>query len=122
MKIPYLAGACCCLPALLFTGCDFPENDLPQVVDEPDTSNAPTSAPEIPAEIIDLTISPAMLEAQQQEKDFLAPTEIPSTAFTSSPEENDVSFSGKLHLDENEEKEYLDAVEGAEVNIKVKFE
>ena len=122
MKRPYLVGASCCLLALLLTGCDFSGDDLPHVVDEPDTNNAATGIPEAPAEIIDLSISPAMLEAQQQEKDFLAPTETPSTAFTSSPEENDVSFSGKLHLDESEDEKNLDAIDGAEVNIKVKFE
>jgi hypothetical protein len=122
MKRPYLVGTCCCLLALPFTGCDFSGDDLPHVVDEPDTNNATTSIPETPAEIIDLTIPPAMLELQQQEKDFLAPTETPSTAFTSSSEENDASFNGKLHLDESEDKEYLDTIDGAEVNIKVKFE
>ena len=121
MKKSYLVGACCCLLALPFTGCDFSGDDLPHVVDKPDTNNATTIAPETPAETIDLTIPSATLETQQ-EKDFLAPTETPSTTFTSSPEENDVSFGGKLHLDKTGDEEYLDAIEGAEVNIEVKFE
>ena len=121
MKKSYLVGACCCLLALPFTGCDFSGDDLPHVVDKPDTNNATTIAPETPAETIDLTIPSATLETQQ-EKDFLAPTETPSTAFTSSPEENGVSFRGKLHLDKTGDEEYLDAIEGAEVNIEVKFE
>ena len=122
MKKLYLVDARCCWLALMLGGCDFSGNDLPHLAKEPNSNNATTTVPETPAESIDLTLPPAMLEAQQQEKDFLAPAEIPPTSFTSSPEENDVSFSGKLHLDESEDKEYLDAVDGAEVKIKVKFE
>ena len=125
MKKKHLVSTCCLLPGLLLTGCDFSENDQPYVVDEP--GNTAIIAPETSTEIIDLNISPAMLEAlQQQEKDTLTQTEIPPTSFTNSSKEDDVSFSGKLHLDkntdENTDEKYLDAIDGAEMNIEVKFE
>ena len=120
MKKSYLIGICCCLLALPFTGCDFSGDDLPHVVDKPDTNNATTIAPETPAETIDLTIPSATLETQRG-KDFLAPAETPPASFITSSED-DVSFSGKLHLDESEDKKNLDAVDGAEVNIEVNFE
>jgi len=123
MKKPYPVTICCQLTVLLLSGCDFSGNDLPAVVDEPDTGSTTASIPEIPAKTIDLTLSPAMLETmQQQDKDFLAPAEtLPATIINSSKDNNDVRFSGKLHTDKSDNKEYLDAIDGGEINIEVKF-
>lgn len=49
-----------------------------------------------------------------------APIEIPSTSFSNSPKKSNVSFSGKLLLDDSEDG-YIDVVDGAEINIEIKF-
>ncbi len=123
MKKFYPVNICCQLTVLLLSGCDFSGSDLPPVVDEPGTGSTTTGIPEIPAKTIDLTLSPAMLEAmQQQEKDFLAPAEtLPTAVINSSKDNNDVRYSGKLHIDKSDDKEYLDAIDGGEINIEVKF-
>jgi len=121
MKKLYLVDTCCLLSALLLGGCDFSGNE-PPVVDEPDSSSTTETIPDIPVKTIDLTLSPAILETtQQQEKDFLAPAETLPTSVINSLKENDVRFSGKLHLDKSENKEYLDAIDGGEINVELKF-
>lgn len=116
----HLVTANCLLLTIFPVGCDFSDNNISDKVKKTDTGSTPTTAPATPAESIDLSISPAMIEQQEQEKDFLAPSEIPSTSFNDPPKESDVSFSGKLHLDDSED-DYPDAIEGAEINIEVKF-
>ncbi len=122
MRKLYLANTCCLLPALLLAGCDFSGNDLPPVVNEPDPNSTTETIPETPATTIDLTLSPAILETmQQQEKDFLAPAETLPTSVINSPTKDDVRFSGKLHLDKSDDKEYLDAIDGGEINVELKL-
>ena len=123
IKRHYPVSAGYLLLAHLLTGCDFSEGEPPHVIDKPDVNNTRTKAPETPPKSIDLTISPEMMETlQHQEEEAFTQTETPSALFTNPSKEKDVSFSGKLHMDEDEDKEYLDSVDGAEVNIKVKFE
>lgn len=110
------------LLALLLTGCDFSETEQPTVVDRNDDNISIPRPPKTPAEeAIDLTISPEMMEALQQDEGPLTQTEAPPTSFKNTSSENEISFGGKLHLDEDKDTEYLDSLDGAEVNINVKF-
>jgi len=70
---------------------------------------------------IDLTISTEMVESlNKREKDFLAPVVIPSTSFKSTKQESKLNLSGKVHIDD-EEEDYIDAIDGGEVNVEIKF-
>jgi hypothetical protein len=104
-------------------GCDLSDNKTPNKVERQDASIEPRTTTESPAEQpINLSLPPQTSEQlSSQENDFLAPAESPTTSPLKPQKQDDVRLEGKLHFDD-EEEDYLESVEGAEINIEVKFE
>jgi hypothetical protein len=126
MKKCCTAGIRYFLLTLSLAACDFSENEPAQPINKPETRDLTPVVPDAPTEAIDLTISPEMIEALQLPgEEQPVQTETPPTSLMNRPGEKsgNVSFSGKVHLDEeDEQKKYLDSVDGAEINVEVKFE
>lgn len=123
MKIPGLTGARFVFPlTMLLTACNLTDNKPSDDATKLNNNHMPAITPASPAESLDLSITSAMTgQPQKQETDFLAARETPPVPFLNTPKENDLSVSGKLYLDDDEE-DYLNAIEGAEITIEVRFE
>jgi hypothetical protein len=100
---------------LSLIGCDGSSDNQP--------SNEAVSNPvHLETPPINLNISSEMLESLNvQDDDFLAPTETPSASLKNKKQENKLNLSGKVHIDD-EEDSYIDAIDGGEVNVEIKFE
>lgn len=113
-----------CLALLLtslLTSCDFSDNNLPGDSDNENTINKTPKVTSKPVEPVNLSLTPEMLEQlEQQEKDFLVTDDTLPISTQRTSKESGLNISGKLHLDDDKE-DYLDAVEGAEIQIEGKF-
>lgn len=123
MKRHYLAVASYALLLItLMAGCDIFDNNMSGSADKPNADNTSPNISSTTKHPVDLSVTPEMLEQlKQQETNFLATDKTLPAPFQDTPKENNLSVSGKLHLNDDEE-DYIEAVEGAEIKIEVKFE
>ena len=119
-----------CLICLFIAACDTQEQTTP-IKKAAEIQTAPEkSAPQIAKPTLDLSIDNIAIEHPSNGAIFLnnkIPTEKNSELFETLNKEQaeaNIDISGKIYTDEEKlkDKEYLDSVEGVQINVEGKFE